>query len=35
MLNEIGRSVYNDKLFNARANNVKSILVKANVDAQD
>jgi OOP family OmpA-OmpF porin len=30
---EIGRSAYNDKLSNARANNVKNTLVKANVDA--
>ncbi len=30
---ELGRSAYNDKLSNARANNVKNILVKANVDA--
>ncbi|SDW04735.1 OmpA family protein [Flavobacterium degerlachei] len=30
---EIGRSAYNDKLSNARANKVKSILLKANVDA--
>ena len=29
---EIGRSGYNDKLSNARANNVKNTLVKANVD---
>lgn len=30
---EVGRSAYNDKLSNARANNVKNTLVKANVDA--
>lgn len=30
---EIGRSAYNDKLSNARAAKVKSVLVKANVDA--
>ncbi|MFV8334961.1 OmpA family protein [Flavobacterium sp. RSP29] len=30
---EVGRSEYNDKLSNARANNVKNTLVKANVDA--
>jgi outer membrane protein OmpA-like peptidoglycan-associated protein len=30
---EIGRSAYNDKLSNARAAKVKSILLKANVDA--
>lgn len=30
---EIGRSAYNDKLSNARANNVKNTLVKANIDA--
>ena len=30
---EIGRSDYNDKLSNARANNVKNTLVKANIDA--
>ena len=30
---ELGRSAYNDKLSNARANNVKNILVKANIDA--
>jgi OOP family OmpA-OmpF porin len=30
---EIGRSAYNDKLSNARANNVKNTLIKANVDA--
>jgi outer membrane protein OmpA-like peptidoglycan-associated protein len=29
---EIGRSAYNDKLSNARANNVKNTLVKANID---
>jgi OOP family OmpA-OmpF porin len=29
---ELGRSAYNDKLSNARANNVKNILVKANID---
>jgi OOP family OmpA-OmpF porin len=29
---EIGRSAYNDKLSDARANNVKNTLVKANVD---
>ena len=29
---EIGRSEYNDKLSNARANNVKNTLVKANID---
>ncbi len=30
---EIGRAEYNDKLSNARANKIKSILVKAGVDA--
>ena len=30
---EIGRSAYNDKLSNARANNVKKALVKSKVDA--
>jgi outer membrane protein OmpA-like peptidoglycan-associated protein len=30
---ELGRSAYNDKLSNARANNVKNTLVKANIDA--
>jgi OOP family OmpA-OmpF porin len=30
---EIGRSAYNDKLSNARANNVKNTLIKANIDA--
>ncbi|MFV5697106.1 OmpA family protein [Flavobacterium sp. ZT3R17] len=30
---EVGRSAYNDKLSNARANNVKNTLVKANIDA--
>jgi outer membrane protein OmpA-like peptidoglycan-associated protein len=30
---EIGRSAYNDKLSDARANNVKNTLVKANIDA--
>jgi len=30
---EVGRSDYNDKLSNARANNVKNTLVKANIDA--
>ncbi len=30
---EIGRSAYNDKLSNARANNVKNTLVKAKIDA--
>ena len=30
---EIGRSDYNDKLSNARANNVKNTIVKANIDA--
>jgi len=30
---EIGRSAYNDKLSNARANNVKNTLIKAKVDA--
>lgn len=30
---EIGRSTYNDKLSNARANNVKNTLIKANIDA--
>lgn len=30
---EIGRSEYNDKLSNARANNVKNTLVKAGIDA--
>ena len=29
---EIGRSAYNDKLSNARATNVKNILLKANID---
>ena len=29
---EIGRSAYNDKLSNARAENVKNILLKANID---
>jgi OOP family OmpA-OmpF porin len=29
---ELGRSAYNDKLSNARANNVKNILGKANID---
>lgn len=29
---EVGRSEYNDKLSNARANNVKNTLVKANID---
>jgi outer membrane protein OmpA-like peptidoglycan-associated protein len=30
---ELGGSAYNDKLSNARANNVKKILMKANIDA--
>lgn len=30
---EVGRSDYNDNLSNARANNVKNTLVKANIDA--
>lgn len=30
---EVGRSAYNDKLANARANNVKNILVKAKIEA--
>jgi len=30
---EVGRSAYNDKLSNARATNVKNILLKANIDA--
>ncbi|MFQ3173066.1 MAG: outer membrane protein OmpA-like peptidoglycan-associated protein [Flavobacterium sp.] len=30
---ELGRTAYNDKLSNARANKVKSILMKANIDA--
>ncbi|TDE06708.1 OmpA family protein [Flavobacterium hiemivividum] len=30
---ELGNSAYNDKLSNARANNVKKILMKANIDA--
>ena len=30
---EVGRSDYNDKLSNARANNVKNTLLKANIDA--
>ncbi|MBC7847667.1 MAG: OmpA family protein [Flavobacterium sp.] len=30
---EVGRSSYNDKLSNARATNVKNILLKANIDA--
>ncbi|UQD55684.1 OmpA family protein [Flavobacterium sp. K5-23] len=30
---ELGRTAYNDKLSNARANKVKSILIKANIDA--
>lgn len=30
---EIGRSAYNDKLSNGRANNVKNTLLKANIDA--
>lgn len=30
---ELGRSAYNDKLSNARANNVKNTLVKAKIDA--
>lgn len=29
---EVGRSAYNDKLSNARAENVKNILLKANID---
>ena len=29
---EVGRSAYNDKLSNARATNVKNILLKANID---
>lgn len=29
---ELGRSAYNDKLSNARANNVKKVLVKAKID---
>ena len=29
---ELGRSAYNDKLSNARANNVKNVLVKANIE---
>jgi outer membrane protein OmpA-like peptidoglycan-associated protein len=30
---ELGRTAYNDKLSNARANNVKSILIEANIDS--
>ena len=30
---EVGRSEYNDRLANARATNVKNILLKANIDS--